>query len=364
MESYIKNRLLETTENFKRLAGIYNKWNYNKTMCFHLIETANTFEQIIGTDRTQDEIYKQYALKIKKKLASKGIKTGEVFFNYDRGEKINVVFSAWLKSGCQKSEVMSGIISDIIGRNMRVSACSRMILSTVVNEYVFEEMPNFFELHGGAINSKKKGEVSGDAYTFISNRNNEFVMAISDGMGTGKNAARDSGEVMDFVEEYVEAGFSTEKMPYLINEALMESGRDIPVTIDIAIIDMNTGILKIMKSGGAATFIKKKDEVKIIYPSSLPLGVISEAEPYDAKMQLEDGDYIIMISDGVADCLPFYDKEKQLSKIISESGENNPEKMADRILNECRYFNGGENSDDMTVLVAGVWKIKNLQYKK
>ena len=57
-------------------------------------------------------------------------------------------------------------------------------------------------------------------------------------------------------------------------------------------------------------------------------------------------------------------KEKQLSKIISESGENNPEKMADRILNECRYFNGGENSDDMTVLVAGVWKIKNLQYKK
>lgn len=36
-----------------------------------------------------------------------------------------------------------------------------------------------------------------------------------------------------------------------------------------------------------------------------------------------DGDYLIMISDGVADSLPFYDKEKQLVRIISETKEEN-----------------------------------------
>lgn len=364
MESYIKNRILETTDNFKRLAGIYSKWNFNETMCFHLMETANTFEKILVNESVEEDTQKQYSVRIKRKLAAKGIKTGEIIFNYDNRKKIKVVLSAWLKSGCQKSETMSNIIGEVVGKNMRVSANSRMILSTCANEYVFEETPVFYELHGGAILSKKKGEISGDAYTFIENKNGEFVIAISDGMGTGKSAAKDSGEVMDFVEEYIEAGFPPEKIPYIINEALMESGQDKPVTIDISTIDMNTGRLRMMKSGGAATFIKTKDGVRVFCPSSLPLGVISDAEPYLVEEKLDDGDYVIMISDGVADCLPFYDKEKQLSKIISDTKENNPEKMANRILSECRYFNGGKNSDDMTVLVTGIWKIKNLQWQK
>lgn len=364
MENYIKNQIIETAGNFKRLASIYNKWNFNETMCFHLIESANAFENMMGVQLMDGNEQKQLCVKIRKKLASRGIKTGEYILIYHENHRIKIVISAWLKSGCQKAEIVCNILSEILEKNMRVSGNSRMIISTMENEYVFEETPCFYELHGGAIISKKKGEISGDAYTFLENRNNQFVMAISDGMGTGERAAKDSGEVMDFVEEYVEAGFCVDKIPYIINEALMKSEEDTPVTVDISIIDMDSGKLKMIKSGGATTFIKRKDKVKVFCPSSLPLGVLKDVKPYIVEENLEEGDYVIMISDGVADCLPFYDKEKQLSKIIEETKENNPEKMASAILDECRYYNGIKNNDDMTVLVAGIWKIKNLHWKK
>ncbi len=116
-----------------------------------------------------------------------------------------------------------------------------------------------------------------------------------------------------------------------------------------------------IKSGGAVTFIKRKNIVKYYFPSSLPLGVIDDITSYRQEEMLYDGDYLIMISDGVADSLPFYDKEKQLVRIISETKEEKPERMAEHILEECRYYNGISNKDDMTVLVLGIWNRKSLQ---
>ena len=320
MENFTRNKILEMSDSLKRLAAIYGRWNFGGIIKNQLSESAYTLEKIMDM-RPDDNLYKIYANKIKKKLASKQIQTSDMFFTYNNGK----------------------------------------LISVAPFEYILKETAEYNCIYSKAMISKNKEDISGDSYTFVRTDDNHLIMAISDGMGTGAVAAADSGSVMDFMEEYVAAGFDITKAPEVINEALTYRHNDCPVTLDISDVDLNTGKVKMIKSGGAVTFIKRKNMVKYYFPSSLPLGVIDDITSYRQEEMLCDGDYLIMISDGVADSLPFYDKEKQLVRIISETKEEKPERMAEHILEECRYYNGISNKDDMTVLVLGIWNRKSLQ---
>lgn len=359
VENFTRNKILEMSDSLKRLAAIYGRWNFGGIIKTQLSESAYTLEKIMDM-RPDDNLYKIYANKIKKKLASKQIQTSDMFFTYNN-EKLKIIITAWMKNGCYKSEILSDIIGNIVGKDLVVASECKNLISVAPFEYILKETAEYNCIYSKAMISKNKEDISGDSYTFVRTDDNHLIMAISDGMGTGAVAAADSGSVMDFMEEYVAAGFDITKAPEVINEALTYRHNDCPVTLDISDVDLNTGKVKMIKSGGAVTFIKRKNMVKYYFPSSLPLGVIDDITSYRQEEMLCDGDYLIMISDGVADSLPFYDKEKQLVRIISETKEEKPERMAEHILEECRYYNGISNKDDMTVLVLGIWNRKSLQ---
>lgn len=359
VESFTRNKILEMSDSLKRLVAIYGRWNFGGIIKNQLSESADTLEKLMDI-RPDDNLYKVYGNKIKKKLASKQIQTSDIFFTYNDG-KLKIIITAWMKNGCYKSEILSDIIGNIVGKDLVVSSECKNLISVAPFEYILKEAAEYNCIYSKAMVSKNKEDISGDSYTFVRTEDNHLIMAISDGMGTGAVAAADSGSVMDFMEEYVAAGFDITKAPEIINEALTYRHNDCPVTLDISDVDLNTGKVKMIKSGGAVTFIKRKGMVRYYSPSSLPLGVIDDVTSYRHEEMLEDGDYLIMISDGVADSLPFYDKEKQLVRIISETKEEKPERMAEHILEECRYYNGISNKDDMTVLVLGIWNRKSLQ---
>ena len=71
---------------------------------------------------------------------------------------------------------------------------------------------------------------------------------------------------------------------------------------------------------------------------------------------LMDGDYIIMISDGVLDALSQGIGEDMLPEVIGSTNLENPGEMANAILNFCIHQCRGRIRDDMTVLVIGIWK--------
>lgn len=359
VESFTRNKILEMSDSLKRLVAIYGRWNFGGIIKNQLSESADTLEKLMDI-RPDDNLYKVYGNKIKKKLSSKQIQTSDIFFTYNDG-KLKIIITAWMKNGCYKSEILSDIIGNIVGKDLVVSSECKNLISVAPFEYILKEAAEYNCIYSKAMVSKNKEDISGDSYTFVRTEDNHLIMAISDGMGTGAVAAADSGSVMDFMEEYVAAGFDIIKAPEIINEALIYRHNDCPVTLDISDVDLNTGKVKMIKAGGAVTFIKRKGMVRYYSPSSLPLGVIDDVTSYRHEEMLEDGDYLIMISDGVADSLPFYDKEKQLVRIISETKEEKPERMAEHILEECRYYNGICNKDDMTVLVLGIWNRKSLQ---
>ena len=181
--------------------------------------------------------------------------------------------------------------------------------------------------------------------------------ALSDGMGSGEKACKESTLVIELLEELLEAGFPEKTAIQMINTMLVMGREDIHFsTVDMSIFDLYTGTCEIIKAGASSTFIKKKNKVEHISSSSLPIGVMNSIEIESVKRQLEDGDFVIMVTDGVLDALPVGEQDILLETIIGGTAINNPRELAHHILEQVLSFTGEVPMDDMTVLAVGLWE--------
>ena len=113
---------------------------------------------------------------------------------------------------------------------------------------------------------------------------------------------------------------------------------------------------ELYKIGAAATFIKHRDFVERVESSSLPVGVTHRMEIATTKKQLNDGDFLVMMSDGVVEYLQEEDPELAMCGILKHIDLKHPGQMADAILEQVLEYTDGKAADDMTVLVCGIWK--------
>ena len=74
------------------------------------------------------------------------------------------------------------------------------------------------------------------------------------------------------------------------------------------------------------------------------------------KRKLSDGDFVIMVTDGVLDALPVGEQDLLLETIIQGSAITNPKEMAHHVLEQVLAWTGREPADDMTVLAVGIWE--------
>ena len=87
-------------------------------------------------------------------------------------------------------------------------------------------------------------------------------------------------------------------------------------TLDICELNLYTGACEFTKIGAACTYIKREHLVDRLSARNLPLGVFQQIEPETIYRQLQDGDYIIMLSDGVLDALEQGIGEEILPELI------------------------------------------------
>ncbi len=199
--------------------------------------------------------------------------------------------------------------------------------------------------------------VSGDNYTFGERCNNYFAV-ISDGMGVGHKASQESDIAISLLEKFLEAGFDKELALKTINSVLvLKSSDEMLATIDMSIVDLYRGKTQFIKVGSAPTFIKKKNKVQIINSHSLPVGILRDIDIQVYEEELDDGDFIVMVSDGILDSnYEEENKEKWLAKVIQDIESVNPQTIADKIMDFALEACGGTANDDMTVLVTKIWK--------
>lgn len=253
-------------------------------------------------------------------------------------------------------ENIERIVTDTIGTPLKVD----FVLDRPKNEgkrFKLIRSNRYSALTEVATRANDYNNISGDNYTFGEGDNNYFV-ALSDGMGTGKRAKDESNTAIELLESFLEAKFDKELTLKTINSILMlKSNDEIFTTFDISLLDLYSGKLQVIKMGAPATFIKRKNEVKIINSQSLPVGILKDVDFNIYEEYLEDGDIIIMMSDGVLEANRNIENvEKWMKDIIKSINSINPKVIADTILEVAKNISKNQIRDDMTVLVTKVWK--------
>jgi len=129
-------------------------------------------------------------------------------------------------------------------------------------------------------------------------------------------------------------------------------------TLDLCGVDLYEGVATFVKIGSACTYIKNGDEVEKLSSSSLPLGIFHKQDIELIKRNIHDGDYIVMLSDGIMDCIQSQQGEAFMMDLISELQFERPNEIANCIMKYVLNVSKGRIRDDMTVLVMGFWENK------
>ena len=202
---------------------------------------------------------------------------------------------------------------------------SRCIVNGEYHTVHFIEDVSYQVLYGAARLTREEEKISGDNYVCRQEDGGRFVMCLSDGMGSGMEACKESETVVELLEQFMESGFSQETAAKMVNSALVLKGQDgMFSTVDICAVDLYTGICNFLKAGAASTFIKRDHWVESITSESLAAGLVQQIDFETASRKLYHGDYLIMMTDGVLDALPDQKEEETMKEIIMDVHEESP----------------------------------------
>ena len=212
-----------------------------------------------------------------------------------------------------------------------------------------------FVLQVGSSKVTKDGsDISGDCSLQIKLEDGKYLLAISDGMGTGKKARECSKITLKLLKQILSAGFNNEETIKLLNSKMkLINKKDMYSTLDACILDLYTGNIDILKNGASNTYIKNKKSIKKIESKNVPIGIMNDISLQEEKLSISNGDIIVMCSDGILDT-----KDdiigSWIENFLKNISTNNVQKIADLILAEAIDNNFGIAQDDMTVIVSKI----------
>ncbi|MBT2218165.1 stage II sporulation protein E [Virgibacillus dakarensis] len=248
------------------------------------------------------------------------------------------------------------------------------VLSDILNEMIIvkqEEISPFpngycylafgsakeFIIETGVANAAKGGGlISGDSFTTIELGAGKYAMAISDGMGNGKRAHEESGETLRLLQQILQTGIPEKVAIKSINSILsLRSTDEMYATLDLAVINLHNAFVRFLKIGSTPSFIKRGEQMIKIEASNLPMGIIQEFDVDIVSEQLKAEDLLIMMSDGIFDGPKHVENtDVWLKRKIREICTDDPQEIADLLLEEVVRTRSGAIEDDMTVMVAKI----------
>ena len=259
---------------------------------------------------------------------------------------------------CDK--VVAPLISEVVGENI--------IVKRKQCEYGTDGMCKIclnsaktYEVETGYANAALGGKwLSGDSYSTIEVNNRKLAVALSDGMGNGERAQRESKTTLELLQQLLHSGIDETISIKTINSVLLlRSQEEIFSTIDLAIIDLFNGKTRFLKVGSTPSFIKRGNEIIPISSSNLPIGIIQDIDIDSVEYNLLPEDLLIMMTDGVYESKNnINNRELWMKRNIQDIQTKDPQEFADLLLERVIRSQNGEIKDDMTIVVSRIEEFK------
>ena len=205
------------------------------------------------------------------------------------------------------------------------------------------------------------GGICGDTVNVFDTERDLSYALISDGMGSGREAAFTSGMCSLFLEKMLAAGNRAETALRMLNSMIRQKGGGIGMecsaTVDLMELDLLSGRAVFLKSGAAPTYVRRDDSLFRLNARTAPIGILRTVDAQRLSYDVLPGDVIVMLSDGIAAEDGIEDGEGDavwLLDLLSDGWEEDLESMADVILRRARE-EGSE--DDLSVILMRVEEV-------
>ena len=294
----------------------------------------------------KNENYQKETIEITELLKQKDIQVEEI--SIQKQDRFFVTIYA--------KEILETAKLELIEKLLTKSLNEKIVLNdetSVGTKYTFLSDDKFEMAIGNSMATKSKSEVSGDSILNIRLKDGKYLVAISDGMGTGNQAKKSSTQALKMLENLLLSGFDKKTSLDLINSSLINQDNEVFATLDIAIVDLYKGNIEFIKSGACPTYIKNNKRVQIIKANSLPTGIIEKGNIQTFDYDINSGDILLMCTDGVLDAnIEYKNKDLWLKYLLEDIETTNTGKIVDLILNEAIDNNFGVIKDDMSIIVC------------
>ena len=324
-------------------------------------EVSKAIDKCVNEISNNDNKFEKKEKELKTILNSKNIPAQNINIKQVKNGKyiVDIGLDIVDNSLREKSRVTN--IADLISKNLgsRMSF-QRDRKNVEKNEYVqtYSSEDKFIMQVGSSKISKDDSRASGDSNLQMRLNDGKYILAISDGMGTGPLARENSKIVMKKLKSLIECGFEKEDSINLINSTLnLKAEADEYATLDMCVLDLFEGNISLVKNGACNTYIKNKKNISIIESEDMPIGIDFNVKLTEKILPVSDGDIILMCSDGLLDSKEELRKD-WVEEFLKNSSTNNVQKIADMILAEAIDNNYGVAGDDITVIVAKIIKKK------
>ena len=255
---------------------------------------------------------------------------------------------------CEK--LIAPMLSDIVGETIVVNSEECSTYPNGFCHVTFRSAKAYVVETGVAHAAKDGGFISGDSYSTIELGIGKYAVAISDGMGNGERAHIESTETLSLLQKILQSGIEEKVAIKSVNSVLsLRTNDEIFSTLDLAMIDLQNASAKFLKIGSTPSFIKRGNKVIKIQASNLPMGMIKEFDVDVVGEQMKAGDILIMMSDGVFEGPKHVENfDLWMKRKIQEIETEDPEQIADLIMEDVIRSRSGKIEDDMTVVVSKV----------
>ncbi|MBP3256179.1 MAG: SpoIIE family protein phosphatase [Clostridia bacterium] len=317
-------------------------------------------------DVTSDEKILKEKEEILKEFQEKEINVEDVSIkNEQSGKKIITIYTKVCENvenpTCDVKK-MGKIISKITGENMilQKQECGLRVNSETCS-FTYSSKDRQTVQIGIAKTTKDGSVISGDSSIQTKLEDGKYLLAISDGMGSGKEAKKASKTAISLLDRLLTSGFEKDTSIRLINSTLNTIGEDkeIFATLDIAVLDLFSKKLEFIKNGACPTYVKNESNVEVLKNVALPSGILNDIDLVVNDRELKNEDIIVMCSDGIYDSSDEYtNRELWLKFLLEDIETEDVQKIADIILQEAVDNNLGRPKDDMTVIVARIKDVK------
>lgn len=327
-------------------------------MAEHLQEMAQIMTSVAEEAKHCEPMGERRFRQIAHALKEVGVQVRNLYLIENESGKMEVSISMKnIKKNTLSAEEMGDLLSVLLNIRLVGAGDNPFFVGDEWKTFYYVEEAGYHVLTGVATAVKETEKISGDNYAFFETGTGNQTAVLSDGMGSGEKACADSTMVVELMQKFLEAGFQIETAIQMINSSLVSGEENANMsTLDLCSIDLYSGECRFVKVGSASSYIKRQHLVDRISSGNLPMGIFQKPDMEVVSRTLMDGDYVIMLSDGVPDALSQGIGEDMLSEVIGSSNLENPGEIANSILNFCIHQCRGHIRDDMTVMVIGIWK--------